>query len=247
MKSSTRHRMPTRIPGLLTALATALCSTATTVVLVLSLGAMTSACDKPKEADCKKAVANIRQLYETQGHDFGVNPKAMIRSCRGSANRESVQCFIAAQSIADLHQCEGGKFDEMFGAEAQPTESGTQDTPTPGATTQPAVPIPGTEPTTAPAAGSEATVTPTSGAGAAPETTPAAGTAPATGADPTPTPDPGSAPAPDTPPAEKPATPPAEDKAPAPADKMAAPPAEKPAPAPDEKKAMAPLPAPTEQ
>ena len=103
MMSPTRYRqMPARLASLLAALATALGSSATALVLAVSLGALASACDKPKEADCKKAVTNIRRIYETQGSDYGVDPKAMIRSCRGSASRESVQCFIAAKTMEDI-------------------------------------------------------------------------------------------------------------------------------------------------
>lgn len=82
--------------------------------LVVASALLWTGCDKPKEEDCKKAVENIRSLYETGTDNVGANPSAMIRSCRGSASPESVQCFIAAKSLDDLKNCEGDTFAKLF-------------------------------------------------------------------------------------------------------------------------------------
>lgn len=83
-------------------------------LIVWSAAAMT-ACSKPKSEDCKKAVDNIRAIYGTAGVDFGATPEAAIRSCRGSASRESVQCMINAKTMDDLRACEGSDMVEAEG------------------------------------------------------------------------------------------------------------------------------------
>ncbi|GAB4541121.1 MAG: hypothetical protein Tsb0020_54130 [Haliangiales bacterium] len=85
-------------------------------VLVLVLVMALSACGRPKEEDCTKAVANIRNLYDTAGTNYGVSPRAAVRSCRGSATRESVQCMIAAKSVEELESCKGDFVDSLRGA-----------------------------------------------------------------------------------------------------------------------------------
>jgi hypothetical protein len=74
--------------------------------VALALGA--AACTKPKDDDCKNAIANIRHLYGTANSAQGMSPQAAVRSCRGSASRESVQCIIDAKTIQELQSCAGG-------------------------------------------------------------------------------------------------------------------------------------------
>jgi hypothetical protein len=89
--------------------------------LVIALIVPLVACDKPKEAECRKAITNIRKIYGTEDNTFGVSPEAMVRACQGSASPESVRCFIQASSVEDLQNCEGEAFKEMFeGEEATP-------------------------------------------------------------------------------------------------------------------------------
>jgi hypothetical protein len=100
--------------------------------VALSLG--TAACTtKPKDDDCKQAIANIRNLYGTAGFSQGTPPQAVVRSCRGSASRESVQCIIQAKSIQELEACSGGG--EFL--EAMKSESATQQAPAQPAPAQP--------------------------------------------------------------------------------------------------------------
>jgi hypothetical protein len=136
MMRSTRqvfaHRLSRRFAGSLAILGT-VCSGATALVAGLTLATSLAACDKPQEKDCKEAVANIRRIYGTQGIDYGADPQAMVRSCRGSASRDSVRCFIAAKSIEDLNACEGGTFTDMFGDEPDDQPKQPDDKPAPGA------------------------------------------------------------------------------------------------------------------
>jgi outer membrane biosynthesis protein TonB len=74
--------------------------------VALALGA--AACAKPKDDDCKNAIANIRHLYGTANSAQGMSPQAAVRSCRGSASRESVDCIIKAKTIQELESCAGG-------------------------------------------------------------------------------------------------------------------------------------------
>ncbi|WP_428265773.1 hypothetical protein [Haliangium sp.] len=76
-------------------------------IFLVGLALLLCACGRPKADDCKKAVANIRSLYKTAGLDYGLSPQAAIRSCRGNASRESVQCMIAAKTIEELDACQG--------------------------------------------------------------------------------------------------------------------------------------------
>ena len=78
------------------------------VFLIIACSITTlAACGKPKAEECKKAIANIREVYRTAGMDFGVSPEAAVRSCRGSASNESVRCMLEAKTMEDLRECEG--------------------------------------------------------------------------------------------------------------------------------------------
>lgn len=104
----------------------------TSCVLVGALNLAMSGCERPKEEDCKRAIANIRRIYGTENSEVAISPQAMVRSCRGSSSAESVQCFINAKSKEDLSKCES-ELGSMMGAD-----------PGGGAQNQPAAPA--TEP-----------------------------------------------------------------------------------------------------
>jgi hypothetical protein len=75
--------------------------------LFVCAAVLAAACEKPKEEDCQRAVDNIRKLYGTDNSTQGVQPRAAVRACRGSATRESVRCVAAAQSLEQLAACTG--------------------------------------------------------------------------------------------------------------------------------------------
>jgi hypothetical protein len=103
-------------------------------ILFACAAVFSTACQKPKEEDCKRAVANIRNVYGTAHFSQGVPPQAAVRSCRGSASKESVRCIIAAKTVADLGACTGGgEFLEAMKGEAQqaPAPAQPQQAPAP--------------------------------------------------------------------------------------------------------------------
>jgi hypothetical protein len=129
-------------------------------ILVACATVFSTACEKPKEEDCKRAVANIRNLYGTANFSQGVPPQAAVRSCRGSASKESVRCIIAARTLEDLGACTGGgEFLDAMKGEARKAPAAGQAQPPAPATPAPAQPqqAPAQEqPATAPAQGQPA-------------------------------------------------------------------------------------------
>lgn len=88
-------------------------------ILFACAAVLSTACEKPKDEDCKRAVANIRNLFGTTNFAQGLPVQAAVRSCRGSASKESVRCVIAAKSLEDLGACNGGgEFLEAMKGEA---------------------------------------------------------------------------------------------------------------------------------
>jgi hypothetical protein len=90
-------------------------------ILFACAAVLSTACEKPKDEDCKRAVANIRNLYGTTNFAQGLPVQSAVRSCRGSASKESVRCVIAAKSLDDLGACGGGEFLEAIRGEASQT------------------------------------------------------------------------------------------------------------------------------
>jgi outer membrane biosynthesis protein TonB len=96
-------------------------------ILFACAAVLATACEKPKEEDCKRAVANIRNLYGTANFSQGVPPQAAVRSCRGSASKESVRCIIAAKTMEELGACTGGgEFLDVMKGEAKQAPAPTQ-------------------------------------------------------------------------------------------------------------------------
>jgi hypothetical protein len=86
------------------------------VALVLACAFGLWGCDKPSEDDCKAAVARIQKLHGNERDDPALE-RAAIRSCRGSASKESVSCIIRAENVEALQACEGGLYEKMYGDE----------------------------------------------------------------------------------------------------------------------------------
>jgi hypothetical protein len=95
--------------------------------LLLLGGATATGCSKGNEEDCRKAIENVRRLTGTVTDDFGPDPEAAVRSCRGNADRASVRCVMNAQSLAELEQCEGGLADELFGDDDEADKAKAED------------------------------------------------------------------------------------------------------------------------
>ena len=75
--------------------------------IVLAL--LATACDRPTEAECRKAVENIDRLTSADTQGRGHNPEAAVRSCRSRSSKAAVLCTIAAQTADELTKCEGSR------------------------------------------------------------------------------------------------------------------------------------------
>lgn len=106
-------------------------------ILFACAAVLSTACEKPKDEDCKRAVANIRNLYGTTNFAQGLPVQSAVRSCRGSASKESVRCVIAAKSLDDLGACGGGEFLEAIRGEASQTPAAPAQQPQAPAQEQP--------------------------------------------------------------------------------------------------------------
>lgn len=87
---------------------------AAALVAMAATALLATACNKPTEEACKKAIENIRSLYGTDANDVGAPPAAVLRSCQGGETPKSVACFTEAKSLDDLGKCEGGAFAKLF-------------------------------------------------------------------------------------------------------------------------------------
>ncbi|MEZ4400338.1 MAG: hypothetical protein R3B06_09990 [Kofleriaceae bacterium] len=77
-----------------------------TCAFIVAALAASAACNRPSEADCKKAIANIRQLTGTDKLSTEKsNDARLLRSCKGAGKRTSVKCAINATSVDELKAC----------------------------------------------------------------------------------------------------------------------------------------------
>ena len=76
------------------------------ILSIAFIAAALAACSKPSETECKKAIANIRALLGTDKltEDTGQSA-AWVRSCQGSAKKESVKCAMEASTLDQLKRC----------------------------------------------------------------------------------------------------------------------------------------------
>jgi hypothetical protein len=101
---------------------------------------------KPSEQACKEAIDNVRRITEQSTSDMGADPIAMIRSCRGSSSKASVECMRVAKTLEDLNKCEGEIGEKYYKDEVKAAEDKmkkSDDTETPpaeDAAPEPAVP-----------------------------------------------------------------------------------------------------------
>jgi hypothetical protein len=86
------------------------------VAIGLGLFVAAGACNKPSEADCKKAINNIRKIKNFDPPS-DAEMAAAVRTCRGNATKESVSCFMNAANAAELRECEGDIYEKMGGDE----------------------------------------------------------------------------------------------------------------------------------
>jgi hypothetical protein len=154
----------------------------TTFAALLVAVVCASACNKPSEPECRKAIANMRRLLETDKNNVTGNVESAVRRCRGSSTKKSVVCATEAQSLAELGEC--GLLPPPAAADDKKAEAA----PEPSA----APPSPAPEQAREPAAAPPAEPAPTTGApplGSPPPAAPESPPAPAPGST-TPAPEP---------------------------------------------------------
>lgn len=79
------------------------------LIAALVLG---TACSKPSEEDCRKALANMQVLMGTEHLAQNSDMQGEVRRCKGGSTKEAVACAIAAKSLADLSACDFMKVPE---------------------------------------------------------------------------------------------------------------------------------------
>src|SRR5687767_5702406 len=102
------------------------------------------ACDKPSEADCKKAAANMQKVEGIDAPDLALQTNRFVRQCRSQFSKKAVQCVINSKTSEEIDKC--------FPARKDPPPPAPAPAPAPAPGTAPApAPAPGTAPTPAPA------------------------------------------------------------------------------------------------
>lgn len=66
-------------------------------------------CEKPSEESCRKAIANVRALYNTDTADQSMDTDGDVRRCVGGSSKKAVECAMAAKTVSDLEACDFGK------------------------------------------------------------------------------------------------------------------------------------------
>jgi hypothetical protein len=70
--------------------------------------ALASGCSaRPSQASCEKAVQNIRKLTGQGSGDVGPDQRAAVRSCTAQSSRDTVDCYVSAQTLEQLTACGG--------------------------------------------------------------------------------------------------------------------------------------------
>jgi hypothetical protein len=77
----------------------------TSLGLVVAL-AFGSACSKPSEDDCRKALANMQVLLGTEYISKNSDIQGEVRRCKGGSSKKAVACAIAAKTLDDLRACD---------------------------------------------------------------------------------------------------------------------------------------------
>jgi threonine synthase len=74
-------------------------------LFALLLPALLAGCDRPTEAECKKAISNVQRIYGIDVEKDAANANAAVRRCRSRTKHSEVQCLINAKTAADEEAC----------------------------------------------------------------------------------------------------------------------------------------------
>jgi hypothetical protein len=67
-----------------------------------------TACGKPSDDDCRKAIVNLQRL-RGQDQKPAADIEAFVRRCRSTGNSDNVRCLINARTAADADACTRAK------------------------------------------------------------------------------------------------------------------------------------------
>lgn len=77
-------------------------------------------CDaKPTEEACDRAVLNIRKVTGQTHIEVDSDHRAAVRSCRAQSSRDTVDCYVDAQTKEQLFACGGELAEAVRQAEQQ--------------------------------------------------------------------------------------------------------------------------------
>ncbi len=71
-----------------------------------------TACNKPSEDDCRKALANMQSLLGTEYLSKNSDIQGEVRRCKGGSSKKAVTCAIAAKTLDELRACDFMKVPE---------------------------------------------------------------------------------------------------------------------------------------
>ena len=75
------------------------------VAVLVSLG-LATACNKPSDASCRKAISNLRALIGTDSPTSNTDIEGDIRRCKGGSTKKAVDCAAKATSLDELRACD---------------------------------------------------------------------------------------------------------------------------------------------
>jgi len=78
----------------------------TRFLLVVVAVAGLSACNKPAQDDCRRAIQNMLKLLGTDSTAKPADVESSVRLCQGGSSREAVACATKATTLAELKACD---------------------------------------------------------------------------------------------------------------------------------------------
>lgn len=73
---------------------------------LILIAMLATACSKPSEENCRKALLNMQHLLGTDNMLETSNLDSEVRRCRGGSSKDAVECAMNATTLDQLKQCE---------------------------------------------------------------------------------------------------------------------------------------------
>ena len=75
-------------------------------LLLVLAAALAGGCNKPSEANCRKALKNMREILGTDSALANADTEGDIRRCVGGSTKKAVECALNAKTLDALYKCE---------------------------------------------------------------------------------------------------------------------------------------------